>query len=70
MFEEYKNKLVKVVIKDGDNIKSYRGTFLSVDDNFIEIRLENGKRVAYNREIVSKIRLDEDDNENGRKNRY
>ena len=70
MFEEYKNKEVKVVINDGinkstgaDNIKSLRGIFLDEDEHFIKIKLFNGKQLAFNKEDVKKVRLDEESNQ-------
>lgn len=41
-FEQFKDCLVKVVFRDGDNVIAKRGRLVAVSNDFIEIRtLEN-----------------------------
>jgi len=69
MFDEYMGKMVKVVMRDGRNIKSLRGKFLDEDENFIKIELERtGKPLTMNKEKIDKVRLDEPGAEKGGEN--
>jgi len=64
MFEEFLNKRVKMVIKDGDAIKALHGVFLGIDGGqFAKIELARSGVQAINLSNIEKMKLDEDQDE-------
>ena len=58
MFEKYLNKKVKIVVQDGDKVRSARGILSDINDNFFELEMDTGSQV-FNLQDLKKMRLDE-----------
>lgn len=59
MFEEYIEKRVKVVFKDGEQIKALRGVFLGIEGEgefmFVNLGLDGGKMKSIKVNLVETI---------------
>jgi len=59
MYEDLKGKKVKIVIKEGEEIKTLRGIFLNSEDTTLKIEI--GKKINYfEKQYIIRIRLDEE----------
>lgn len=46
---------MKVTFRDGDNIKAIHGIPLEEDNNFINLRLEDGRKILINKSVIIKV---------------
>ena len=59
MYEELKNKKVKIVIKEGNDVNVLRGIFIDSEDSTLKIEI-GGKINYFEKQYVIRIRLDEE----------
>jgi len=59
MYEDLKDKQVKIVIKEGEEIKTLRGIFLDGEDGTLKIEI-GGKINYFQMQYIIRIRLDEE----------
>jgi ribosome maturation factor RimP len=64
MYDEFINKRVKVLCKDGvdehgnPRLKAYRGVFLNWDNNNLLLELDNKDKIAISWDEIVKVRME------------
>lgn len=60
MYDDLKDKSVKIVFRDGDKVKTLYGIFLDYDDKMFKIKV--GEHINYiDRSTLIKVRLEENE---------
>lgn len=58
--EKLKGKAVKVVYKDGQEVRSIKGFLLNIDDGFIEIQAHQNSIFINKSQVLKVVELDSD----------